>query len=111
MTKQRRTRRTRAEWIALMSEMKASGQSMSAFAREHGVSMGSLAYWKRRLEATSLVAAPKAKAVFSEVVVVPRARATAARIEVVTRRGASIRLEGGFDAGLLRDVLRVVESC
>jgi hypothetical protein len=86
---------------------------MSAYARERGVSMTSLSYWARKLEgkAPGARVAPKPKTVFSEVVVVPRVRASAARIEVVTRAGAAVRLEGAFDAALLREVLRVVESC
>jgi hypothetical protein len=111
MTK-KRARRTRAEWSVVVSDLGASGRSMSAYARERGVSLGSLSYWKQKLAAeTSTSMTPKAKPVFSEVVVVPRVRTTPARIEVVTRHGAAVRLEGGFDAGLLREVLRVVESC
>jgi hypothetical protein len=41
----------------------------------------------------------------------PQVRTTPRRIEVITRRGAAVRLQGVFDASLLREVLRVVESC
>ncbi len=95
-----------------MSEMTASGRSMSAYARERGVSLASLSYWKKKLGAKAGVSVlPKSKALFSEVVVMPRVGTTPPRIEVLTRRGAAIRLEGAFDAALLREVLRVVESC
>lgn len=96
-----------------MSEMNKSGRSMSVYARERGVSLASLSYWKTKLArgATGVSMAPEAKTVFSEVVVVPSDRVTPPRIEVVTRRGSAIRIEGVFDASLLRDVLRVVESC
>ena len=112
MTK-KRVRRTRGEWSALISEVEASGQSMSAYSRAHGVSLSSLSYWKTKLGAKASVgrAVPKAKTVFSEVVVVPRVAARPSRIEVVTRGGAAIRIEGAFDASVLREVLRVVESC
>jgi transposase-like protein len=112
MTK-KRARRTREEWSALVSDMSASGRSMNAFARERGVSLASLAYWKKKLDRreAGVSVAPRAKPVFSEVVVVPRERSTPPRIEVVTRRGAAIRLDGAFDAVLLREVLRVAESC
>jgi len=94
-------------------EMAASGRSMSAYARERGVSLASLSYWKRKLEGkkTGVSVAPKGKAVFSEVVVMPRVRTPPPRIEVVTRGGSAVRLEGAFDAALLREVLRAVESC
>jgi transposase-like protein len=109
----KRARRARDEWSALVAELAASGRSMSAYARERGVSLASLSYWKKKLGAkkADVSVAPKSKAVFSEVVVLPRVRATPPRIEVVTRRGAAVRLEGAFDASLLREVLRVVESC
>jgi hypothetical protein len=96
-----------------VSEMSKSGRSMSVYAREQGISLASLSYWKTKLarNAAGVSVALKAKRVFSEVVVVPRVRGTPPRIEVVTRGGSAIRLEGGFDASLLREVLRVVESC
>lgn len=97
-----------------MSDQAASGQSMTAFARARSLSLASMAYWKKKLEKKApgvSVAEPKTKTVFSEVVVVPRIRATAPRIEVVTRHGSAIRIEGAFDASLLREVLRVAESC
>ena len=86
---------------------------MSAYSRGHGVSLASLSYWKKKLDGEAHVvrAAPKGKTVFSEVVVVPRVPAMPSRIEVVTRGGAAIRIEGAFDADVLREVLRVVESC
>jgi hypothetical protein len=40
----------------------------------------------------------------------PSERAKASRIEVVTPRGAAVRIEGAFDAALLYEVLRAVES-
>jgi transposase-like protein len=106
----KRERRTRDEWSALVSDVQASGQSLSAYSRAHGVSLASLSYWRKKLESRPRPA-PKAKTVFSEVVVVPRVPTRPSRIEVVTRGGASIRIEGAFDAGVLREVLRVVESC
>jgi hypothetical protein len=112
MTK-RRARRGRDVWSALVTELAASGRSMSAFARERGISLGNLSYWKKKLEdkKAGVSVAPKSKALFSEVVVMPRIRTTPPRIEVVTQRGAAIRIEGAFDASLLREVLRVAESC
>jgi transposase-like protein len=97
----------------VVSDVQASGQSMSAYSRAHGVSLASLSYWRKKFESKATVgrAVPKAKTVFSEVVVVPRVPARPSRIEVVTRGGAAIRIDGAFDASVLREVLRVVESC
>lgn len=71
MTKPRRIRRTEAEWSALLSAMKTSGQSESAFARAHGLSSGSIAYWKSKLGSgnANLTVSSKAKSTaFSEIV-------------------------------------------
>ena len=86
---------------------------MSAYSRAHGVPLAGLSYWKKKLEgkAAGGRSAPKAKTVFSEVVVVPRVPTRPSRIEVVTRGGVAIRIEGAFDASVLREVLRAVESC
>jgi len=86
---------------------------MSAYSRDHGVSLASLSYWRKKLTSRNCLArtASKGKAMFSEVVVVPRASAQRSWIEVVTRGGVAIRIEGAFDASVLRQVLRVVESC
>lgn len=95
-----------------MAGLRTCGCSMSQYAREHGVSIASLSYWKKKLERRDGVSKrPTVRPAFSEVVVVPREGAKAARIEVVTRRGAAVRLDGAFDAALLREVLRAVESC
>jgi hypothetical protein len=110
----KQVRRTAAEWSGLVSEHGASGQSLTVFPRARGVSLASLSYWKTKLAGKASgarVVEAKAKAMFSEVVIVPRTRATPPRIEVVTRRGSAIRIEGSFDASLLREVLRVAESC
>lgn len=109
----KRARRTRDEWSALVSEMEASGESLSAYSRTHGVSLSSLFYWKKKLESKTAAtrAVLKSKPVFSEVVVVPRVPARHTRVEVVTGGGTAIRIEGAFDASVLREVLRVVESC
>ena len=71
MTK-RRTRRARDEWSALVAEMTASGRSMSAYARDRGISLASLSYWKKKLgpKKADVSVAPKSKALFSEVVVI-----------------------------------------
>ena len=109
MTK-RRVRRGEAEWARLLSEMRASGKSETEFAAERGLALVSVQRWRRRFDRGSKKAASERRQTFSEVVVVPSAAAVS-RIEVVARGGRTVRVEGGFDARLLRDVLRAVESC
>lgn len=45
----RRIRRSREEWRRLIDEQARSGQSQRAFCAAHGISVGSLQNWKRRL--------------------------------------------------------------
>lgn len=109
----KQSRRSPEEWRRLISEQQSSGLSVSRFARERGLSVASLTYWRAKLRGeTSPACLPRpAKGVFAEVVVVPRGTSSVSRVEVVTRNGRSVRVEGSVDANLLREVLRVVESC
>lgn len=109
MTK-RRVRRVEAEWARLLSEMRASGKTESEFAAERNLALVSVQRWRRRFERGAKKPVSERKQMFSEVVVVPNVAATS-RIEVVSRGGRTVRIEGGFDARLLREVLRAVESC
>lgn len=109
MTK-KRERRGAAGWQQLLEEQRASGETMTGFARTRGIALGSLYHWKKQLEGDQSSKLASKKSAFSEVVVVPRAAAVA-RVEVIARSGRAVRIEGAFDASLLREVLRVVESC
>jgi transposase-like protein len=98
----------------LISELKASGAPAVRFAREHGIALASLYYWQKKLKSqasSSSALSSDRRGTFAEVVVLPRASSSVSRIEVVTQRGRTIRIEGAVDVALLRDVLRVVESC
>ena len=95
-----------AGWQRLLAEQRASGETMTGFAKARGIALGSLYHWKKRLEGNK----NSKTSAFSEVVVVPSATSVA-RVEVIARGGRAIRIEGQFDASLLREVLRVVESC
>lgn len=39
----------RGKWQQIIKEQRASGQSISAFCRERGISESSLAYWRSKL--------------------------------------------------------------
>lgn len=54
----RRIRRSREEWQQLIEEQKGSGQTQAAFCAAHGVSVGSLQNWKRRLAAPDATPEP-----------------------------------------------------
>ena len=96
----------RARWGGLISEQRASGHSVSAFCRERGLRGPQFFYWKKRLSEA-------AETNFVEAVVVGQRAAAVvalAGIEIRLRRGYSLLVEPGFDAGHLRALLAVLES-
>lgn len=44
-----RRRRSRAEWRGLIREWQASGTSAKTFAAKHGLNVGTMKWWNRRL--------------------------------------------------------------
>ena len=52
-TKQRRARRSEAEWRALSARFEASGQNRAAFCAEQGVVLSSFGRWWRKLRSPS----------------------------------------------------------
>jgi transposase-like protein len=94
---------------AVVAAWRASGESVSAFARRHGVERRRVARWIRRLEA---MAAPHFHPVRVTGAVDPEPLAAAIEIELAS--GERIRLPPGFDADDLRrlfSVLRASSSC
>ena len=51
----RRIRRSRDEWQRLIVKQTDSGQTQAVFCTEHGISVASFQYWKRRLAAEAPV--------------------------------------------------------
>lgn len=99
----------RSKWMELVLEQGRSGQSVSAYCREHGLRLWQFYEWKKRLRDSD---APK----FVEVAVKPPAEIAQQRsrqgsaIEVRLRSGHSVVVERGFDASHLRALLLVLES-
>ncbi|WP_425387801.1 IS66 family insertion sequence element accessory protein TnpA [Edaphobacter aggregans] len=97
-------------WRGLVSEQVASGKSVAAFCGERGLRDWQFYEWKKRLrkaEAASFVAVE---------VTVPAAPVSSAAvsvqmvgIELRHRRGWSLIVEPGFEAGHLRRLLSVLE--
>ena len=89
----------RARMQRLLAQWRASGQSLSGFAREQGITRDKLEYWKRRLDPDS-----ETKAELVPVRVVAAEDAGAA-IEVVLTSGDRMLVHEGSSAGLLREVV------
>jgi hypothetical protein len=98
-----------AEWRKLISEQSQSGQSGAKFCLERGLRVWQFYDWKKRLEQAET-------AKFVSVEVKPgellgwRSASGEQAIEVRLRRGRSLVVEPGFDAGHLRALLAVLES-
>ena len=88
-----------------------SGRTLSAFARQCGLSVSRLRRWKRRLESDD---SPRFHPV--ELVETPTRRSSAsdppgAGIEVIVDSGRRIVVHPGFDRTLLLEVIETLESC
>ena len=98
-----------AEAERVVEVWRRSGQSVAAFARQHGLSAARLLRWRARLE-------PTVAPVFHPVRVVGRPRPTPitpARpepLELELRGGRRIRVPAGFDPELLAELVRTVEG-
>jgi hypothetical protein len=101
-----------AKWRDLVSEQEQSGQSAAAFCRDRELAGSQFIYWKRRLREAG-------RAAFVEVQLaqpgvesrVPTRALGSTTIEVRLRNGRSLMVAASFDAGHLRALLAVVESC
>jgi hypothetical protein len=99
-----------ARWRVLVSEQAASGKSVAAFCVEHGLRVWQFYEWKKRLRQpaaaafvaveVSRAAAPSQPSPYTEQM---------SGIELRHRRGWSLIVEPGFDAGHLRRLLSVLE--
>jgi hypothetical protein len=91
MTRKQRSGKAWKKWRGLICAHAESGQTITAFCQERGLSRPSFFAWKKRLSQ----AAPS--------------RGTAA-IEVRLRNGRSLLLASGFDATHVRSLLAVLDT-
>lgn len=80
-------RRSRDEWRRLIDEQAGSGQTQVAFCAAHGISVGSLQNWKRRLAAPDATPAP-----WLELGALTEARSATWDIELELGDGICLRL-------------------
>ena len=91
----------------VLSAWRASGASMSEFTRRHGLDTWRLHYWRRQQAGEAIELHP--------VKIVPGpvregSSDQSAGVELVLRGGRRIVVQRGFDAALLEDLVRAVES-
>ncbi|HEV2700976.1 MAG TPA: hypothetical protein VGV09_05045 [Steroidobacteraceae bacterium] len=104
-------RRSRAEIQQLVAEFEVGGLGRTAFCQQRGLSLSSLARYRKRQEQKAAETAESKRWLAVEV----SGRAAAAGAErasslaVVLRAGRRIEVGRGFDAGTLQRLLAVVE--
>lgn len=103
---------------ALVEAWRSSGLSVAAFCRQHQLRAQRLNYWRERLgypvrvvsdRHRPMAASPPTTDGFVQVVVGPAAPTPTSHVDIVVG-GAAVRVQPGFDAGLLREVVRVMTT-
>lgn len=91
------TDQKREFWSKRIAEQEASGQTIRAFCKEHGVGDHCFYYWRKRLQTSEPVQFALLKTV-----------ASAAPLELILTSGEQLRIWNGVDAATFRLVLDVV---
>ncbi len=91
----------------VLAAWRESGVSLSAFARRHGLDAWRLMRWRRRLAKDAAIQFHRV-----EVVAAPSGEEVSGTsgVELVLRDGRRVAVRRGFDAALLGDLVRAVES-
>ncbi|MFP4596571.1 IS66 family insertion sequence element accessory protein TnpA [Ralstonia sp.] len=111
MSKQRRSRQ---RWRELVDEQRASGLSVDAFCKRHGLATSTFFNWARRFKTEAPSEAEQASpdvADFVEFEAPPVPRTTAAEaspIELVLPSGLVLRVRHGFDRRVLKQVVEAL---
>jgi transposase-like protein len=115
--RQKHTREdTSARWRKLVEQQRASGLSVSAFCREHGLTAASMFAWRRRFAGGAAMF--KSVKIVQEAVPHSSADAGDSSIELPAARFVELRLPGrrrlivrrGFDRRLLLDLLDALDG-
>ncbi len=105
--KERAPRLSRAEAAKLLTEYEASGLSREVFCAQRGMGITTLGrYFRWRAEAK---AATKSRWVSVEVLARQPAAGVGPKLTVALTNGRRIEVSGGFDVGLLEQVVRILE--
>ena len=95
---------TESEAREVLAVLERSGQTVAAFAAEHGLDMQRLYYWRRRVAGGDPI-------MFRELVVRPaQPFAQHAPFEIVLGSGLVVRVPPAFDADALGRLLEVVQA-
>jgi hypothetical protein len=124
MAKKKAKRSATQQWTAekaghILDEIEALGVTDSAFARQHGLNYGRIAWWRQRLDRLQgvrgpnrqkpLLSASKEVAGFVELKALPEATAET-RIEVLLRNGRAVLIPMGVATDKLALLLDTIEG-
>ena len=101
-------RRTAEQIKELLARYHESSATQAEFAKEHGFGLSTLNRWLRRAEEERLPAPSVQAATFIEARLASPPVALARVYRLDLPGGISLRLEGGFDAAELEQLLRVL---
>lgn len=93
----------RRQWEGRIAGWRASGLSMAAYCRRHGLSYWMFVRWRQRIEPTVTPSSP--------LTLIPVVAPTPRRGAITIRLpdGIGIEVEPGFDAGVLSAVVRALQ--
>jgi hypothetical protein len=94
----------RRQWERWIAGWRASGLSMAAYCREHGLSYWMFVRWRQRIEPTVTPVSP--------LTLIPVVAPTPSGGAITIRLpdGIGIEVEPGFDAGVLSTVVRAPQA-
>ncbi len=103
-----RRRRSEEAGRALVAGWESSGMTMRAYAKLQGIRVQRVSYWRIRL---CRRAKPKVESSASFVEIIrPTRTVSGGGVTIELAHGVRLRVEPGFDAGLLRSVLSAVSG-
>ena len=105
---------TESRWRDLVRRQAESGLSVRAFCQQEGVSENSPYFWRRELpkreRSNTQLARRKTQATHRDFIPVHVHGGPSVRMELVHPLGYQIRIDGGLDPVLLRQLLDVLEQ-
>lgn len=107
-----------ARWARIVRQQRASGLTVAAYCRRHDLAEATFYHWRRKVSAGGVVAGSRSQdpgAMFVEAKVEAcrdeeaEASSGTCGLELVLSGGQVVRVQRGFDAQLLREVVLALE--
>jgi hypothetical protein len=100
------------EWVARITGFKSSGLTMSAWCKDHELSLHQLKYWLKKMNTSIRPRSSSSSTQWLPVALTGNTQILDGTGNLVVRVGyASIEVPADFNANLLRDIVRTLTSC